>query len=276
MLLADATGIIDAAQTLGPCRITECLLVKPDNQVIVVSGDFKPRYPRKIARFMCQASEETLWRPIQPWITARAPGLMFNARIGTGRATYCRFENKRQAVGLTFGQELVADHQNPERVLAWLSTTEVLQRGYFNRELSFINLVSHVVCHEVAHVVQVVRGERTRNSVHNAGFYRILDRMHERGHADRVKNHLTTLLSNAGIPLEYWSATDLPPAGSSRRAEFRCGRKVVFAYKGQTVEARIVSVNPKTLSVIGSSQDGSVFKGRVPPSLCELAEGGVS
>lgn len=234
-----------------------------------VEDEFRPQYPNAIAQFMCDVAEDVLWATIQPWVSIKAPNLHFHTRVGSGKRTYCLFERRSRKASLTFGIGLVADHQNPLKVHAWLSTKEILSRNYFGGDVTFMNLMAHVVCHEMAHVVQNIRGERYANSVHNPEFYRILDKMHTNGHAHRVRDRLKALLLQAGIPTDYWSQNELASACPQPSAEFKAGNMVAFELKGQVITAKVSRVNQKTLSVYFNDSTGK-RRARVPLHMCTL------
>jgi len=112
-----------------------------------------------------------------------------NTRVGRGLKTYCRFKPQAGAV-ITFGQMMVIDQLRPGQAQRWLTGREMLNRGYFAGVLTPATVFSHVVLHEYAHVEQVMTGGRSRNSVHNAPFYAILDEYYALDLHNEVRDRL--------------------------------------------------------------------------------------
>lgn len=116
----------------------------------------------RIAQMMCRATEDTL-APL-------ADGATLRLRVGSGRATYHRYDPATAEHRINYGVRMVEDKAAPEACAAWLSAREIRARGYFGGELSESNLLAHTCCHEFAHLLQTRHGQRHRGSVHNRAF----------------------------------------------------------------------------------------------------------
>jgi hypothetical protein len=211
---------------------------------------------RQLAQTLCDTTELVLL-PIIPawarrhggecWKTGRQPRPIL--RVGGGRATHHRFDFGSGEHRITFGVKMVADKLVPEACGSWLSTREILGRGYFQGQVSVANLLAHTGCHEFAHFLQTVSGGRRRGSVHNAAFYRILDDLHGIGVADSFRQALLDLARNRGQVLATDSVT--MPDPKSRLARFQPGDLVCFG-RDNTLEGRVTRINRKTCSVQGT------------------------
>ena len=199
------------------------------------------RYHR-IAGWLCELTRGILWRQAGPWLAQRDPGARLRCRVGRGEATY----HRRADGGLhevTFGWKMVASKHRLAEAQRWKTAREIAARGYFGGEITVAHLLAHTCCHEFAHVVQSVNGWYHRGSIHNAQFYRILDRMHAGGAARRVLDALHTRARADGIDLAF---TQL---GEPAAAVFDIGDRVRFDYRGRPVLGEVTRVNRKTLNV---------------------------
>lgn len=143
-----------------------------------------------VANAMCEVTDEILWKPRRAWALKHNPTADLELKVGSGKKTY--LSHKRDisndaCMTLTYGKLMVASKSNPDSLCEWLSSREVYERRYFNRELNLLNVLSHTVAHEFAHFVQNILGRRYDGSVHNREFYTILDRVHSSGEADKIR-----------------------------------------------------------------------------------------
>lgn len=211
---------------------------------------------RQLAQTLCDTTELILL-PIIPEWAHRNGGEAWRAggkprptiRVGAGRATHHRFDLNSGEHRITFGAKMVADKLVPQACSSWLSTREILGRGYFGGQVSVVNLLAHTGCHEFAHFLQTISGGRHRGSVHNASFYRIVDELHESGIADEFRQALLDLARNRGQVLASEPVT--MPDPKERLAQFRPGDPVCFGH-GNSLEGRVTRINRKTCSVQGT------------------------
>jgi hypothetical protein len=154
---------------------------------------------------------------------------------------------------------MVAEKCLPAAASGWLTTREIHERGYFRGEASAPHLLAHTVCHEFAHLLQGVLGWRRRGSVHDRGFYRLLDMLHGDGTAATV---LAYIQERHGPVL---SAAPQVRHHAAAPAPVTPGDPVSFTLRdGSTVRGRVHRVNRLTVSVLPDrpQQPGQYY--RVP------------
>lgn len=155
-----------------------------------------------IAKAMCDLTLTELWEPRLAWAKNRDPSVSLEVRVGTGKRTYVSHSHHLKGpMKLVYGKKMVQSKADPRQLCAWLSAREIVDRGYFGGEVNLLNSLSHTIVHEFGHVVQVLTGQRYAGSVHNPGFYAILDKAHGNGHAERLRNMLHERCLSRGIDL---------------------------------------------------------------------------
>jgi hypothetical protein len=213
----------------------------------------------RIAQLMCRATDETL--------SPLAHGVSLQLRVGSGRATYHRYDPATGEHRINYGVRMVADKASPETCSAWLSAREIRGRGYFGGILSESNLLAHTCCHEFAHLLQTRQGRRRRGSVHNQAFYRLLDELHGNGHADALKRSLHWYSESMEQSLAT-TAVDVAET-TARTAGFERGDLVRF---GQGLQGRVLRVNRKTCTIEGTGRCRGRWY-RVSPQLLHRTQG---
>ncbi len=222
--------------------------------------------PYLIGQFMCEATLRILWQPAADWVRARSPGAELVCRVGSGQATYHRYDGQRRRHLINYGQRMIAAKTGPDTAQGWLSTREILARGYFGGELSTLNLLAHTCCHEFAHLLQHSAGQRRYGSVHNRHFYTILDELHGSGGADATRQYLAAQARAAGIHLP--SERFFLPDDRQQAQSWQVGEPVMFGHGRQRRHGQIVRVNRKTCTVEGTgAHRGSRY--RVPLSMLQ-------
>lgn len=221
---------------------------------------------RALGSIMCAVTADALWRPVADDIQIRNPGAALRCRVGSGHATYHRFDHTRNEHRITFGLRMILAKHQPGTAIGWLSSREINARGYFGRQLSTLNLLAHTCCHEFAHLLQHSAGQRRRGSVHNRPFYDILDRLHQRGEADVVRDELKRQAHCAGLSIPDTSFTMASPV--DLLARWQIGDRVEFGARGTRRQGVIEQINRKTATVraTGQWQD---MRYRVPASLLD-------
>jgi hypothetical protein len=146
---------------------------------------------------------------------------------------------------LTYGRKMVASKHDAAIAAQWRTGREILKRGYFAAELTLPSLLAHTCCHEFGHVIQSINGWINRGSIHNRQFYAIVDRIHNSGMADSVRDYLEARAAEQGLPLQF-SDVSRPTAAV---ASFRPGELVSFEYRGRPVVGKVLRVNRKTVNV---------------------------
>lgn len=210
----------------------------------------EPLIAHRLGQIMCDTTTMILWQPAQAWVRKQTPATTLLCRVGSGQATYHRFDPRLKQHQITYGKRMIMSKHQPDAVAGWLSGREIRQRKYFDGEVTTLNLLAHTCCHEFAHLLQHVSGQRYRGSVHNQHFYRILDELHASGGADAARRHLAEQAAGAGMTLP-----DQPIAAPDTRqlmAKWSVGDAVGFGAGKRQVEGRVIRVNRKTCTVEGT------------------------
>jgi hypothetical protein len=197
-----------------------------------------------LAALLCDATEQVLWREVQDWLASRAARHSLQCRVGAGEATYYRpLGNNRHLIN--YGSKMIASKLNPAVAAQWRTGREIAGRGYFGGAITLPALLAHTCCHEFAHLVQSINGWIRRGSIHNREFYRIVDRMHAAGSAQRVLEYLQQRAAQAELPLVFNHHAPSP----NMPGVFRPGELVSFEYRGRPVVGEVMRVNRKTVNV---------------------------
>ena len=225
-----------------------------------------PNHGRTLARLMCDTTREVLWSSYRDQLRQTRPQASLECRPGAGRATYHRYDHRLQHHLITYGARMVMAKQSPETAAGWLSTREIRARGYFDGELSSLNLLAHTCTHEFAHLLQQHAGKRYHGSVHNQHFYQLLDQLNREGLAHRSRDHLKRSAQRQGITLDDRPMT--MPCQQQQAGQWHKGDAVIFGHGRAAREGRVVKVNRRTCTVEGTgASQGLRF--RVPFALLQ-------
>ena len=208
-----------------------------------------------LGKLMCEVTENLLWH------SSGAAGSNLHCRVGSGQATYHKFDPHRKQHLITYGVRMIAAKQHPDSARGWLSLRELLHRGYFGGEPSPLNLLAHTCCHEFAHLLQCQAGQRYRGSVHNRHFYGFLDQLHRDGRARATRQALAEGARSHGLALPETPLNLAQPAPEPRH--WQVGQSVTFVTRNGPVPGRILRVNRRSCTVDGCGR----FRGiryRVP------------
>jgi hypothetical protein len=216
---------------------------------------------RLLGDLMCSVTKQILWQPASDWVTDRLPGSTLMCRVGSGQATYHRFDSRIKQHQITYGTQMIKAKHQPDTAQGWLSSREILGRGYFNGELSTLNLLAHTCCHEFAHLLQHCAGHRFRGSVHNRYFYSTLDKLHCNGQASSVRQALSERAQETGLHLSEMPFEFLEP--NHQTHQWYIGETVSFKTSESKFYGEIVRVNRKTCTVDGTGKSRGV-RYRVP------------
>ena len=226
-----------------------------------MSSPIKPTpSARALGHLMCEITESILWP------SAGIPDPAFRCRVGSGQATYHRFDPHRNQHLITYGVRMIEAKQHPDSARGWLSTREILRRGYFDGEPSPLNLLAHTCCHEFAHLLQCRAGQRYRGSVHNRHFYAILDQLHLDGRALATRQALAEQARNLGLELADTALQLSPP--KSCQSNWQPGQEVTFPTRSGPARGRILRVNRRSCTVDGAGRFQGV-RYRVPLQLLQ-------
>ncbi|MDX1587722.1 MAG: hypothetical protein R3296_02195 [Oleiphilaceae bacterium] len=217
---------------------------------------------RDLAQLMGEVTESVLW---PAWRCP--PGVQMHrleCRPGRGRATYHRHRPEGQQHEIVYGTLMVADKADPAQCAGWLSAREIRHRGYWQGELSMLNLLAHTCCHEFAHLQQSLTRPRRRGQVHTRHFYRLLDDLHHCGAADRLRDALFETARMRRLPIN--PQPHRLPEPRQCLAQFAPGDPVVFGQPPALRSGTVLRVNRKSCTVEGTGRSRGL-RFRVPPSL---------
>ena len=213
----------------------------------------------QLGKLLCDTSYHLLWLPRAAWAQKRNPNLDLVFRIGRGRKTYHR--KRGNSFTITFGVKTIYDKiHSPLRASLWLSTREIIENGYFSGTLTPANVLVHTACHEFAHFIQELLGQRQKGSVHNEQFYKILDKMHSGGHAGTFLKAFKSQMNK-----QNYSQGSIFP--NEKQIEFNVGDHVVTRNaRNHQFRGRIIKLNKNTVTVeVPGSSKPELY--RVPHSL---------
>jgi len=169
-------------------------------------------------------------------------------RAGSGaRTCYSRHiprGSRTMKHSITFGQKMVESKRCKQKSAGWTTGKEILNRKYYNGELSFPHLMAHTVLHEVAHYHCIALNGRDRGEVHTPEFYDSLSLLH----AHCGKEALAMLMSECakkGISLDFSSSLSDQPLLTA--SSFEKGKTYAFESKGRLNLIQALRVNSKTV-----------------------------
>lgn len=212
---------------------------------------------------MCQATDQILWQPAAGWINAQGKAKSLLCRVGSGQATYHRYNTRSHTHVINYGQRMILAKYQPETAVGWLSAREIRKRGYFDGEISPLNLLAHTCCHEFAHLLQQVAGQRHFGSVHNHSFYDILDQLHHSGAAQGTRTFLQQRANERGLSLPAQPFTPIHAEAEVSQRRWQVGERVSFGVGQRQRQGIISRVNRKTCTVEGTGASRGLLY-RVP------------
>ena len=206
-----------------------------------------------------------------------AKGSRVVVRAGAGQATNHQY--RRGTHVLTIGSSLVEAHLSGDKIDGWRHAKEIKKYRFFGGVIAPDTMHAAAILHEFGHALQVNRGERTKGSVHNEAFYRILRSLHET-HGPFVLERAKAATVRLGLSRQFEPHARAPgrqaPEGrqpkppQSRVAEyqpgnaFRSGDWVTFRANGRQIKAEVIRVNTKSISV---REPGATSYWRINPKL---------
>lgn len=201
----------------------------------------------KIASTLCDITTELLNDSDVQFNGTSLSNIKLTNRIGSGLATYCKYDRNNSLYTITYGKKMIKSKLNQNELPYWLTYREILKYNYFDNDISITSILSHTICHEFSHLLQQHAGWHIKGSVHSARFYEILSYMHDSGIANKVKNKLITICSLEDISLdtEIVKSKSIPIQDLS----FDLNDKISFEYKSKIYDGIITKINRKTLIV---------------------------
>ena len=221
-----------------------------------------------LGRLMCHATKQILWQPAADWLGLQGKANLLICRVGSGQATYHRYDNRTHTHVINFGRRMIAAKYHPETAASWLSAREIRKRDYFDGEVSPLNLLAHTCCHEFAHLLQQVAGKRHYGSVHNSHFYEILDQLHSTGAAQGTRMFLKDQAQERGLNLP--AAAFAQSQGNIAQRHWQVGEDVRFGVGSRLRHGTISRVNRKTCTVEGTGSSRGL-RYRVPKAMLVAA-----
>ncbi|WP_323753369.1 hypothetical protein [Marinobacter sp.] len=219
---------------------------------------------KQIGTLMCQATRTILWQPAQAWVRERNSRAGLILRVGSGQATYHRYDPRTRQHLINYGARMIAAKRQPETAHGWLSSREIRERGYFGGKVSELNLLAHTCCHEFAHLLQYSAGQRRYGSVHNRHFYEVLDQLHASGAAEATRHYLDERATEAELTLSRAAFETISQPLQVER--WQAGDQVCFGTGHQQKQGKVLRVNRKTCTVEVAHQPRNLLY-RVPFSL---------
>jgi len=202
---------------------------------------------QNIADTLCKLTEEVLWNSNNFSDVIVFNDFKLKTRIGCGMATYCKFNPKENAFTITYGKKMIESKFHLQQAKLWMTYREVLSRNYYNQDTSLVNILAHTVCHEFAHVIQLITKQAIKGSIHNTNFYSILDKIHLSNEANIIRDNLENYFSSNAISAEYIHESTLSDNKSA--SNLRIGSSVSFLHKKKVYSGQIVKINSKTVQV---------------------------
>lgn len=229
----------------------------PDPQTLLSRQD-----ARLLAKLLCDTTYQVLWQPWQERIRRQRTGATLVCRVGSGNATYHRYHAGREEHTITYGSRMVMAKYRADTAQGWLSSREIESRRYFEGIVSTRHLLAHTCCHEFAHLLQQLAGQRQRGSVHNRHFYRLLDDLHRDGSAHRASEFLARAALQEGLVLPEQTFVKVTAASVGWKA----GDAVSFGNGRARHQGIVQKVNRKTCTVTGTGSSTGL-RYRVPFAL---------
>jgi len=202
---------------------------------------------QQIADILCKLTEEVLWNSNSFSDVMEFSNYKLKTRIGCGMATYCKFNPKENTFTITYGKKMIESKFNQQQAKLWMTYREVLSRNYYNQNTSLINILAHTVCHEFAHVIQLLTKPAIKGSIHNTSFYSILDKIHLSDEANIIRENLECYFSSNSISADY--LTDSYSTDNKYMIDVSIGDSVKFLHKKKVYTGKIIKINNKTVQI---------------------------
>lgn len=208
-----------------------------------------------IANHLLKTVEKTLYEPISGWINTKEPRPRVAFRIGSGQKTYIRYTHENE-ITYTFGVKNIQQKHDIFNIGRWLSTDEIIKRNYFDCDITYINLLTHVALHEHSHVIQRLSNTlKEETGSHNNSFYRALDRIHESEYKQNFIDELSARMIEDRLPMRFLNGVERLPKEQIlfwQRMDKGIdveGEQTSFILGEELISGRIVKVNPKRTKI---------------------------
>jgi len=202
---------------------------------------------QQLADYLCKLTEECLWKSSIFSDVISHSNYKLKTRTGCGLATYCKFNPREKVFTITYGKKMIESKFNQQQAKRWMTYREVLSRGYYNQNTSLINVLSHTVCHEFAHIIQQLTSPAIKGSIHNANFYAILDKIHSSDEANTVREKLENYFQSNAISIEYLKVPAIEASKITLAIDI--DSNVMFIHKKKEYSGTVIKINKKTVHV---------------------------
>lgn len=159
-----------------------------------------------LAQIMCQLTKSIVWPHVKAITESHGHQLKgpLVTRSGSGVKTYHtqKTVNGRNSHVITYGKKMLEKKKDFSAVPYVLTGREIKEKGFYNGDLSYKNLVAHTVIHESAHAIQNATGHRHRNEVHNRAFYALLRELYN-ACGEEVAQELEKAAMKQGVSLDF-------------------------------------------------------------------------
>ncbi|MEL0637604.1 hypothetical protein V6259_12620 [Marinomonas sp. TI.3.20] len=141
---------------------------------------------------------------------------------------------------------MIISHLDSSKIHLWTTGNEILQRGYFGGELNLLTALAQVIVHEFSHVIQVILNTEDAAKSHGKLFYKILDKAHVSGMADRIKDELNSRCLDMGVDLSEVKST-----GTGKNSkDFSIGQTVWLAGRYSYLNPFKVTYRKRNLKLV--------------------------
>ncbi len=206
---------------------------------------------KKIASTLCEITSDLLNESDIKFNDISLSNIKLSNRIGSGLATYCKYDRRSSQYTITYGKKMIKSKLNQNELPFWLTYREILKYNYFDNDISIASVLSHTICHEFSHLVQQHVGWHKRGSVHNIRFYEILSYFHDSGIANEVKNKLiaSCSLKNLSLDTEITKSNNSSIDLLNDESCFYLNDKISFEHKNKIYDGIVTKINKKTIIV---------------------------
>lgn len=206
-----------------------------------------PNKYQQIATLMCDITETHLWNSELISENKLFTDIKLKTRVGSGMATYCKYDAINNIFTITYGKKMIASKFNPNQTKNWMTHREIKSKLYFQGETTLLNVLSHTICHEFAHIIQQMNRWCTKGSIHNNKFYYLLAQLHDSGIAETVRQELHDKFNKHFISAEYY---DIPAEKYIEQQHSFCmNDRISFNHKKKMIYGKIIKINKRTLIV---------------------------
>ena len=204
---------------------------------------------KKLAQIACSVTKTHLYEPKRDWIQHKLPNIQFSVAVGTGKATYHKLNRQTAKCKINYGVKAMESAITLNGCMSWTTGSEILDRNYWGRDITPSILLSSTILHEFGHLIQRLHTE-TRDGVHDALFYKILDRMHASEYRDSVLTQVELGMAKRGIPNQFTNGIrEIPESLLDQWRRLRTRSEGYFYHEGTLTRCKVQKVNSKRVNI---------------------------